>query len=308
MRGSNAFRYNSQFKAWLEKDPRHRVTYDRLVARWDTSYLLKQSDVAKPYLQTPRPRFGGPAWLTPRLAALVLAVAALGMGLLVRVGGPSRGSVLASTIGQRKNLVLADGSRLVLDVDSAVVPQITARVRTVRLLRGRARFTVAAAAAPFVVLAGDAVVTAHGTEFDVDRGGADQIDVVLIQGTVDIARRHRFGFLGPERLIRLSGRQSASFRGSRVSVAPLASPPSARDWTAGPLSFEQAPIGDVLLEANRYSQRKIRFGSPDLARLKITGVLDTGTSPELAEALARTLGLSLATAPNGDLVLSRRAA
>jgi hypothetical protein len=37
-------------------------------------------------------------------------------------------------------------------------------------------------------------------------------------------------------------------------------------------------------------------------------VFDTGVSPGLAEALARTLGLSLAPAPNGDLVLSLRTA
>jgi hypothetical protein len=42
--------------------------------------------------------------------------------------------------------------------------------------------------------------------------------------------------------------------------------------------------------------------------LEITGVFDTSASSDLAQGLARALDLSLATAPNGDFVLSRRTA
>jgi transmembrane sensor len=167
---------------------------------------------------------------------------------------------------------------------------------------------VAAAATPFVVLAGDALITAHAREFDVDRVTAERTDVVLMQGAVDIARRPRFGLIRPVRLIRLTGRQRFSLRGPGVQLvqaAPLSSPP---DWTAGPLSFDGAPLNDAIVEANRYSVRKIRLGSPDLGRLKITGVFDTDAPQSLAQGVARALGLSLETAPNGDLVLSRQGA
>lgn len=309
MRGSNAFRYNSAFKAWLRKDPRHRATYQRLVTRWDASYLLTSSDTivpAQPSLPTPTSRIARPAGLA--LAAAVLAVGLLALGLFLRAEPRPSDPVVASAIGQRRALTLVDGSRLILDADSAVAPLITAHARTVSLLRGRVRFRVAAAATPFVVLAGDALITARGTEFDVDRVTADRIDVVLMRGMVDISRRTRFDLLGPVRWIRLTGRQRLSLRGPRAQLAQAAPLASTADWTTGPLSFDDAPLGDALVEANRYSVRKIRLGSPDLARLEITGVFDTDASEDLAQGLARALGLSLETAPNGDLVLSRHAA
>ncbi len=308
MRGSNAFRHNRRFKAWLDADPRHRATYERLVSRWDASYLLTQSETVESYLRPSASRSGGPARIALALAALILAIAALGLALLIGVHARSHAVELASAIGQRRTLVLADGSRLVLDADSAVSPEITAGRRTVRLLRGRARFAVANAVAPFVVLAGDAVVTAHGTEFDVDRVAADQVDIVLIQGAVDIARRRPLSLLGPERLLRLSGHERASLRKAAILVSPRGEPASAQDWTVGPLSFVQTPMGEALVEANRYSLRKIRLASPDLATLQITGVFDKEASGDLAQGLARALDLSLATSPNGDWVLSRRAA
>lgn len=308
MRGSNAFRHNRRFKAWLDADPRHRATYERLVSRWDASYLLTQSDAVESYLQTPVSRFSGPARIAAALAALVLAIAALGLALLIGVHPRPNGAEMATAIGQRKTVVLADGSRLELDADSAISTQITKHSRTVRLLRGRARFAVATGIAPFVVLAGDAVVTARGTEFDVDRVATDQVDIVLIQGSVDIARRSRFALFGPERLMQLTGHERVSLRARGMAVSPLGAPASAQDWTVGPLSFDQTPIADALVEANRYSPRKIRLASPALAGLEITGVFDTSASSDLAQGLARALDLSLATAPNGDFVLSRRTA
>lgn len=306
MRGSNAFRHNRRFKAWLDQDPRHRAAYERLVSRWDAAYLLKGSETVEQYLAPPPSRFGAPLWLAPALAAAVLVALALGLALLVSGYALPRGPVLASAIGQRKSLVLADGSRLTLDADSAVSAQHNPRAA--RLLRGRARFAIAAETTPFVVQAGDMVMSAQDAEFDVERLGADRVDIVLNQGAIDIAPRGPFGFATSQRWIHLTGRTRASLHGTGMTVGPVAPPAPGSDWTSGPLSFDQTPVGEALVAANRYSPRKIRLASPDLGRLQVTGVFDVGASNDLAEGLARALGLSLAVAPNGDWVLSRRAA
>ncbi|MGC1302699.1 MAG: hypothetical protein WA840_10025, partial [Caulobacteraceae bacterium] len=84
--------------------------------------------------------------------------------------------------------------------------------------------------------------------------------------------------------------------------------PLGGDWTSGVLSFDRAPLAEVLADANRYSARKIRLASPGLGDLEITGVFHAGVTPDLAASLARALGLTLTTAANGDLRLGRRAA
>jgi transmembrane sensor len=307
MRGPNAFRYNSKFKAWLDADPSHRIAYDRLSATWGLSSLLSQSRAAEARLQVAATQTGVPSWLPVALAALLLAILALAFAVMLAWRPISRTDVLATALGQRRTLVLSDGSRLVLDADSAVAPEMSARQRGVRLVRGRARFVVAAGSAPFVVTADSAVVSAHATTFDVDRIAANRVDIALLQGTIDIGRSRGFHLLPPARLVRLSGGQDASLRGGRLSLVARPQSPIAPDWTMAPLAFERTPISDALVEVNRYSPRRIRLGSPDLAGLRITGVFDAVPTTELAQALARALGLSLSTAPNGDLVLNRRA-
>lgn len=310
MRGPDAFRHNSRFKAWLEKDPRHRETYQRLTGHWDASYRLTSPELVRAATgirEASTRRSRRRIWLVPALTTSLLAVSGAGFALLVRDRDRPPAAVLATELGQQKSLVLVDGSWLVLDADSAVAPSLTAHTRTVRLLRGRARFMVADARTPLFVLAGDVVVTADGARFDIDRLGADRTDVILLRGAIDVARRDRFDLLGPVQQVRLTGRQSLTLRsGSRAVMKTVA--PADPDWTLTPLSFDRTPLGDVLVEANRYSRRKIRLGSPDLASLQITGMFDTEASQGLGQALARTLGLSLETAANGDLVLSRRAA
>src|SRR4029077_10931085 len=103
-------------------------------------------------------------------ASIALMVVLVG-GILIRhvplSVDPAAGE-FATQIGQRSSINLADGSIVVLNTASRIQVSFDARIRRVQLLSGQAWFEVAKnQVRPFIVEAGDRIVTAHGTAFDV---------------------------------------------------------------------------------------------------------------------------------------------
>jgi transmembrane sensor len=303
MRAPDADRYIFRFRAWLSRDPRHGHAYERLLGIWDEAELLRHRASIEASAGA-LPRTGPSAlWLVPAVAAVALGVAAVALWAARDV--TMLGAEVASGLGQHRLLELADGSRVNLDADSAIVPVLSPHQRLVHLLRGRARFSVAHdAGRPFVVEGGGTLVTAHGTVFDVDLIAPGRTEVILRQGVVDVSRRRALGLLRPTFVAQLDGPEAAQLNRGQIRVAVLGSTPAGGDWTSGMLDYDQAPLAQVVADANRYGRRKLRLASPDLTDLQVTGVFHSGVTPDLAASLAATLGLQVASAPNGDLLLS----
>ena len=77
-------------------------------------------------------------------------------------------------------------------------------------------------------------------------------------------------------------------------------------WVNGMLSFDGAPLAEVLDQANRYSGQKIRLGEPEQATLRVTGTFRATPPAALADVLAATFSLRVERTPQGDFVLQRR--
>src|SRR5690606_23800307 len=122
----------------------------------------------------------------------VAAVAGIAIGVLAtlpvaRIGWFERASVERvvehrTSVGQRSMFTLSDGTTVILDADSSLREQFTQTERRVELTRGRAFFDVAKdAARPFSVVAGEHVVLALGTAFDVELKPS-ATEVTLVRG------------------------------------------------------------------------------------------------------------------------------
>jgi ferric-dicitrate binding protein FerR (iron transport regulator) len=95
-------------------------------------------------------------------------------------------SDVATGSGERRQIQLADGSKLLLDGASAVDVDLRGSVRKVRLVQGQVFLEVVHDGRPFVVEVGDAQVQVLGTRFAVSRG-RDQDEVVLLKGRVEVS-------------------------------------------------------------------------------------------------------------------------
>lgn len=297
MRGPGADAARGEFDAW-RADPLRQETYDRLVQRFDDSAILGHSRLSELRLRTSAARRGPPAavWWTAAAAGLVLGAVALSQTLMPRAGaGP--GERYVSAPGQIRTIALARDVTVVLDTDTVLTASTTGDRPRLVLERGRIRVQ---SERPLEVQADRVRVNAERGAFDLRRQGSDEVEVATLRGEV---RAEEGGLLQTTRT-RIEAGQRVILTGGRPGAATPA-PARDRQWPTGLLVFDGARLDQVIAEANRYSGRKIRMADPALARLQVSGGLKVTDPDGLARALGAALGLTVTSAPSGDLVLAR---
>ncbi|NML08054.1 FecR domain-containing protein [Sphingomonas sp. G-3-2-10] len=311
MRGPDRERWRAEFERWRAADPAHRDAYDRAGEQWiDTGGLAGTEMGRNRRLPERRPPIWQMPGARPAFAAVALILAVLaGIWALREPGGDAGDGALVAavepqttSVGEVRTMKLTDGTTVTLDTDSAVEVRLSADLRQVRLIRGRARFDVAHdAVRPFRVEAGGRTVTALGTLFDVgfEPGG---VRVSLLRGSVDVRGLAPAG--GVASVTRLAPGECFTDRLRRPEVVKVS--PGLQQWVSGMLDFDGVPLGDVLEQTNRYSPRKIRLGDKSLAGLRVTGGFRPLPVDDLAAALAKAFSLRVEHGPQGDLILRRQ--
>lgn len=285
------------FFAW-RKDPAHAEAYRRVETVWtDTAGLGRDPEIAEALEAAlgRRPVKGRRSVVSGGLwgLAAVGAAAVLVFGGWVWMEGRS---VYSTAVGEQRLVQLADGSSVRLDTQSRMRVRFDGDRRLIDLEQGQALFTVAHDTdRPFVVVAGEARVTAVGTVFDVRRE-AREVRVTLVSGAVDVAGEAGRG----ERMS--AGHQArvmdAQVRTTAVDVAAETS------WTEGRVVFRDTPLKAAVAEVNRYLTDKIELDAPALEDEAVNGVFETGDRDAFVSAAAAGLGLRASTAPDGAVRLS----
>lgn len=204
----------------------------------------------------------------------------------------------ATAIGEQRTVQLDDGSRIVLDTNSAVAVRYTRESRMVTLTSGQAMFEVEGdPGRPFIVAAGDTRVTALGTRFDVRRSGSGA-RVILVDGRVavrqEVARSSGWS-LEPGQQVTTSAERP------RVIAANV---PAATSWTVGRLTFENTPISVAVAEVNRYSREPIELRDPRISEIRVSGVFNAGDIDGFVAALTDLYPLEATRSPDGRIVLA----
>lgn len=290
----------ADFEAWYAADRQHADTYDALLDSWDDTALVSRTPFAR------QPRLGAsPSWW--KAAAAVAAVLLLFLaGGLVLTGTARRDiappSMLASRVGEIRTITLEDGSRVTLDTNSAVQVRFDGKQRHLQLQHGRARFEVAHdTRRPFVVAAGSGEVVAHGTVFDVDLREGRTL-VVLLQGSVEVRRPAAAGVPATSTMLRPG--QQLAVSATRATIAPVLIKAPETRWPSGMLSFEDAPLADVVALANRYSRTQIVLRDPAGGERRFTGTFKAGEPAQLAEMIGSMFDLSVERDQRDNLVLA----
>lgn len=292
------------FEQWRGRDPANARLFDEMAATWRIDF---PSEARAASTQVSKP--SGPSHrATPRIAAWALAaslVAAIVVGSAVRWGSHSppleaSASEVAVPPGQTRAARLPDGSVATLSGGSRLQIAYTQGERRLTLLFGQARFDVAHdATRPFRVFAGHGVITAHGTVFDV-RVASSGIDVVLVRGSIDVARRDAAS--GTRRLA----------PGDRVHVpdtGPISSPEANRGSAPGQpamLEFEATSVGDAIAAFNARNARQIDLADARVAMETVTGGFHANDPEGFARMLATMFDLHLDAGDARRLTLQPR--
>jgi transmembrane sensor len=217
------------------------------------------------------------------LAASVMVAACLAWWLML-----TRPEQFQTKVGEQHSVLLADGSRVTLNTASKIQVSLRADHRRVQLLQGEALFEVAHdAQRPFDVYAGNVVVRAVGTQFDIDRR-ATRTAVTVVEGRVAmIAAGSRTGTLpvlseGERVIVDSAGPGAVE---NNVNLAETTA------WTQHQLVFHHRPLGEVAEEFNRYNLGRIQIRSPSLREQEVTGTFRSNDVASFVAVLAGMPGV-----------------
>ncbi len=198
--------------------------------------------------------------------------------------------------GEQQTHLLADGSVLHLNTDSAVTVRYSNSERQVILTSGEVNFEIVHVKdRPFRVIGGPAEIVDLGTKFDVRLEDHATL-VTVAEGRVAV------------RPLPQGGSATSSLRSDRLaSFVQLGADEQLRvtpeSWPATPVSvdaqrttawlhrqiiFESEPLDRVASEFNRYTSTPIEITAPQLRDVKVSGVFATGNSMAFV-AFLRTL-------------------
>jgi transmembrane sensor len=302
-----------EFAAWLKADPANTIAWSDFERLWgrveavrdDPKILAIREEARRRAAQRVGVRYG--RRFAAALAASVVLGAAIWWGLKERATAPDGAPMLAhvsltattapalireasTQIGERALLVLADGSKVTLNTDSAVRADYTGRERRLTLVRGEAFFDVAKnPTRPFIVTAGSRQVIAVGTAFNI-RLQDQQVRVTLVEGTVRIVPTAiPSAIANPEKqrepAVTLEAGSALVTGADGIDRVESLDTARATSWRSGKLVFEGDRLADVVAEMNRYSREKLEIADPALEDRKVSGVFEPTEGQAFAKAL-----------------------
>ena len=293
------------FQQWLDQNPAHAKAYAK-VERTQAAMIasiarfgLTLEEPSKPDQNNNGHNFT-PAKLQTLFRACykpALAVAASWLLVMNLIFPPQAHpfsdwlSDYHTSTGEQREVVLADGSHLLLNTNSAVSVDYDSNKRQVQLQHGQALFQVAAdERRPFEVETGNVTVRALGTVFEVYLT-EDGVTKVAVQEHAVTVRTMQDGN-GTSPIIKAGQRISYSDN-SGFGKLETVNLTETTAWQRNQLYINDKPLPEAVAEIDRYRLGRTLLVNPALAQLRVTGVFSlTDPDKNLAD-ISQALGLKL---------------
>ena len=217
--------------------------------------------------------------------ALLLAVVPAGWGSWKLAQSQQWSADYHTAVGQRRELTLADGSRITLNTDSAIDVLFDTRQRLIYLREGEILVQTAPDTAPqsrpFLVSTREGRMQALGTRFTV-RELQTRTQLAVLEGAVQVALADNP--LGPPIIVNAGQRTDFSSQ-AFGSLNPTDRNVGA--WTQGMLMADKMRLADFVVELARYRRGFVRC-DPAIADLRISGAFPITDTQRSLNMLAQT--------------------
>ncbi len=279
----------AEFQAWVAADTRHLGAYGRAEAVLFRLERLNGASLDGASSENAHPSHWNRRLILAGGAAASIAAA---VGLAWHLPETVRERGFSTAIGQIREVVLEDGSVMVLNTNTKIRVRFTQEVRAIDLLRGEAQFDVAKnKKRPFIVSAGDTLVRAVGTSFTVSMLPKRPVQVLVKEGVVELQRA--------DAAAAIPVRASANIQAIAPVGAPfvtLAVPEEKliRDlaWQQGRIAFDNKSLEEAAEEFARYSEVRIVV-DPAVSDRTVTGLFASNDPIAFARAAAAVLRLRM---------------
>lgn len=272
------------FRLWLAANPAHRKAFEETQAFWDDP-KLSQGLKAFPLSSQVKghSRFSS---LRYRLAVPLMAASLVLAAIILQPYLNCLQADYCTSIGESRNIQLADGSTVTLNSQSAVKVKFEDNVRYTQLVQGEAFFDVKRnPAQPFLVDAQYSQTRVLGTRFIV-RKDPQSDTITVINGVVAVSQNQRQPAI-------LHVNDQITVGESNAGGIQQVSATKASAWTSGHLVFDSASLGAVIQEIGRYRKGTVIIKNSQLKALKVSGRFDIRNPDKALQALEQTLPIKL---------------
>jgi transmembrane sensor len=272
------------FEAWRDLDPRHAVAFAEVARTWGELDRLRplrsQSHIRVPTVS--------------RRTMIRGAVAATALAMTATVAWPWLDEASAETgVGERRTVRLPGGVLVELNTQTVIRWRRLGDPDTLWLERGEVALTVPQDR-QIAIEYGRAVTLGSGA-FNL-RKTAGMLEVLSMSPSAQTAGR------------RLSAGAVAVVTDATVAVRPSSSGERdrAKAWRRGEIVFAGDTLAFVLAEYNRYLDRPLMLGAPELADLRLGGRFASSDPHPFLAALADGFGLAAIDSGSGPIVIRRQ--
>ena len=284
---------------WRAQRPEHEQAYQALATTWKLADALPKTAMHQWLRHNERQ-----AQLQSRRRVLGWgggALAMLSVGAVLPLVWPERPlftDVVASAKGQRREVMLPDGSKIVLNTDSEVAIAYYADRRDIQFVRGEALFNVLPDVhRPFTVRSAELHVRVVGTQFSV-RQERSQTSVVVREGVVELLPSQ-----GGATGVRLSAGYAVSASATAIGNPQQTSVESVLAWQRGRLVFQDNALNEVVRELNRYMAQPIQVQDKRLGRLRVSGTVSVESPEAILDILPKIAPVSVVHVPERGVFL-----
>lgn len=271
------------FEAWCRRSPAHaeavRQARALLEDVGDTQAAAEHRQWVRALTPSRHRRISRRAFLIGSASAAGMA----GLAALTANGvlfGPPAGLLAdhSTRIGQRRQVVLPDGSRAWLNTASALSVTFSQAVRQVSVLAGEVLFEVAPdPLRPFVAKSSDGETRATSGRYAL-RKHADHSAITVLAGMIEA--RNDVG------AVQVVGNQRMAFSHDVLGMAEVVDAAASTAWTRNKLIFNRQPLRAVAAELERYIASRVVVVGDRLQNLQLSGVFELDDTDALLRSVA----------------------
>jgi transmembrane sensor len=297
---------------WREMDrvdPQHEIDTNTLeLPEAHPADILRQDlDLARQTTSADEAPFAGsPRFRRHWVIGIAATLCALVFSWLLVNSTREESYLYQTDIGEQRPVTLNDGSVMRLNTRSRAAVTYSKRERGIEILEGEATFVVKQESRrPFRVRAGNAVVQALGTEFNVhDRGNSVRVSVVV--GVVEVSAWVESGSDAPIARAILRAGEEADVIGDEIVESTQPTIKRTLAWHQRRLDFRGERLDEVAREFNRYNRVQVRVEGDTIAQKSINGVFDASNPETLLRFLEHAEGIVIERGPEEIVIRPRR--